>query len=316
MSSQWRPIIAFFVLTFVLLGLVPLTEAVLFRGGGSLDEAANRASESTGVAWTSNLVSVIRLAIAEPTLWGLLLGSAVPALAALVVCLAGGPKELRALATRFIPIRAGTPVGSALGAYATISVLMPLGLMVVYALRQALPGPAYAQPAALLGPSIFAAIFMAAFLDQGGVLEEIGWRGYATPKLQNGLMTPLHADILVGLMWGLWHIPRDVVMGVITRLGVVQYLLLFLPSFILGTVTTSIIAVYFMNRTGGSIWPGIMVHGLGNDAVGISGLATIEQALTPYHQFTKAAPFIIVAVTIIIWSGKELGRRPSMVDEL
>jgi uncharacterized protein len=140
-------------------------------------------------------------------------------------------------------------------------------------------------------------------------LEEIGWRGYAQPALQALLATPLKAALIVGIAWGLWHLPRDVVGGVIGRLGFVQYAFLYLPSFLLGTISVSIVAAYFMNRTGGSLLAGIMVHGLANDAVGLAGAVELNVALTPYHQITQNALFFLFAVVLISMSGQQLGRK-------
>lgn len=81
-------------------------------------------------------------------------------------------------------------------------------------------------------------------------------------------------------------------------------LLLFLPAFVSGTVTMSIIAAYFVNRSGGSVIPAIMVHGLGNDAVGLSGVAAMDVALSPYHQATKLLPFAVLAACIVVLSGR------------
>ena len=83
-----------------------------------------------------------------------------------------------------------------------------------------------------------------------------------------------------------------------------QYLLLFLPTFLAGTISTSIIAAYFVNRCGGSIIPAIMVHGLSNDAVGLSGMAAMESVLSPYHQATKALPFVLIAAGILVFAGR------------
>jgi hypothetical protein len=307
MPAGWQRVGWFFALTFLLLLLIPLIETALGGGGLDFEAAAARASAESGLAWTSSLWTVVRLCLVEPTLWLLVLGSAVPSLAALIVCCWSGRSQIRRLLARLRPLGGGVSWRAALGSYGLLAMALPACLLCVYALRSLLPGPEYAQPAGLFGPALAISLLTAAFLDQGAVLEELGWRGYAQPELQAGLVSPLGAALLVGVGWGLWHVPRDVVAGVIDRLGLVQYLLLFLPAFVAGTVTMSIIAAYFMNRSGGSIIPAIMVHGLGNDAVGLSGVAAMEVALSPYHQATKVLPFAVLAACIVAVSGRRLG---------
>ena len=45
-----------------------------------------------------------------------------------------------------------------------------------------------------------------AFGIPAGIFEEIGWTGFAFPKL-SAKLPPLRAAILLGLLWGCWHIP-------------------------------------------------------------------------------------------------------------
>jgi membrane protease YdiL (CAAX protease family) len=40
----------------------------------------------------------------------------------------------------------------------------------------------------------------------GGALEEPGWRGFGLPLLQERY-SPVRATLLLGLVWGIWHVP-------------------------------------------------------------------------------------------------------------
>jgi membrane protease YdiL (CAAX protease family) len=40
----------------------------------------------------------------------------------------------------------------------------------------------------------------------GGAMEEPGWRGFGLPHLLR-TRTPLRATLLLGLVWGIWHVP-------------------------------------------------------------------------------------------------------------
>jgi hypothetical protein len=306
----------FYLLTILLLALVPILSAVL---GLSMDfgSIAAAASEQSGIPWTSNLIDVIRLSLIEPGLWLLILGAAVPTLAALIVFLWTRDRSgFRTWLKRFNPLGISrTPIMSAIGNYAFLITGMLLCLTAAFWFRGAL-GAGYQRESLSLGPGLLLAILFSALLDMGAVLEEPGGRGFATPLLQNGSVNPLTAAILIGIGWSFWHVPRDVVTGLPGSLGLLDYVLLYLPAFTLGTVTVSIIAAFFMNRLGGSVIPAILVHGLANDAFGIAGQATIDQALTPGHQITKALPFLVFAVLLVFWRGSKLAYAGYARDDI
>lgn len=51
-----------------------------------------------------------------------------------------------------------------------------------------------------------------------GLLEEIGWTGFAFPKMSSQ-HNALGASILLGLLWGLWHLPAVNYLGTATPHG-------------------------------------------------------------------------------------------------
>ncbi len=196
---------------------------------------ARRASEVTGVAWTSNLVNIVRLAWVEPGLWLLILGSAVPTIAGLLVLMLAPSRDRRCFVARFNPLGVNpVPVSRALLTYALVFGVMVSGLIAVSVLRNTLTPGAYPAGPALLNLSILPVLASAAFLDQGALLEEAGWRGVGQPLLLNIGLSPLAAAIGIGLVWGLWHVPRDIFADLPASLGVVTYLTRYLPAFLLG----------------------------------------------------------------------------------
>ncbi len=308
MSRYWS-FLGFYLLTFLMLGLIPVLSIVFNDGSMDFSEAGERAVNATGIPWTSSLIDVLRLCAAEPVLLLTLLGSMAPALAAIVMLAIQRNRNLwKRFFLRLLPYQfCGTR--EAVLSYVSIFALLIPSLLLVYWLRTSLGGnyeSSFSFSFAILG-----SLLILAFLDQGALFEELGWRGYAQVELQDNGINPLVAAIVIGLAWGLWHLPRDITTGVIERLGFVVYLSQFLPSFLLGTIAVSIIAIFFSNRLGGSVIPAIVVHGITNDAIGISGAASIAEALTPFHQITKSLPFAVIAIGVIAYSGTSLGRLDS-----
>jgi membrane protease YdiL (CAAX protease family) len=101
-----------------------------------------------------------------------------------------GPLGLRALFSRMRRFRFPARWYAAL----PIPLVLVLGILL---LLKTFVSPVYSPNRFWLG---------LAFGIPAGFFEEIGWTGFAFQKMSLKL-PPLHAAILLGLLWGLWHVP-------------------------------------------------------------------------------------------------------------
>ena len=96
----------------------------------------------------------------------------------------------------------------------------------------------------------------------GGPLgEEIGWRGFALPRLQQR-HTALTSSVLLGLIWGLWHIPLYFVPGTgqheILRSG--NDAAFSIGGFVTWTIGLSVLFTWLFNSLRGSLLVVIAFH--------------------------------------------------------
>jgi membrane protease YdiL (CAAX protease family) len=86
--------------------------------------------------------------------------------------------------------------------------------------------------------------------------EELGWRGYAQPQLEKSYL-PLIAALILGVLWGLWHLPNFFVPG-LPHYGVP------LLAFVLYTTGLSVLAAWLLKYTRGSVLIATLFHGSTN----------------------------------------------------
>lgn len=189
-----------------------------------------------------------------------------PTVSALIVTSYGrGKQAARALLGAYRPWRGSLTTREGLRLYALL-LLCILGFVSVVMLYDSLAngGARLGQFSRVWGlhawPTFLAGWGAALFTNQGGLLEELGWRGYAWPLLARRLQRPLVAAAILGVAWALWHLPREIVpavSGQLTPLSLLRDQALFITS----CISMTIVAVTFVNYSGGSVWPAIMIHG-------------------------------------------------------
>lgn len=118
-----------------------------------------------------------------------------------------------------------------------------------------------------------------------GPVEEIGWRGFALPLLQKK-MSPFSAAILIGIVWGFWHLPAFFLSGV------PQGAWSFMPFFV-GTIALSIFATGLFNASRGSILLPAILH--------LQLINPLWPDAQPYDTV-----FVVIAALIILWLNRKM----------
>jgi membrane protease YdiL (CAAX protease family) len=209
------------------------------------------------------LALVFGAALAAPVATGLLppgfsqLGALSASLAGIVAAAVEGRKGgVRELLGRFLIWR----VGIQWWAFALLLLVIP-AVAALY-LFSLFGGPTVDWSG--LGPlySVVPMIFMLTIF--AGMGEEFGWRGFAMPRLQ-ARYNALVSSIIIGALWGLWHIPLFLTKGTTQydwRLsaGLIPAAL----GYTVFTIAWSIQYTWVFNNTKGSVLLAAVFHGAGN----------------------------------------------------
>ncbi len=94
--------------------------------------------------------------------------------------------------------------------------------------------------------------FLSVLLVGGPLIEEIGWRGYLQPRVNERYRVIL-AGLIVGVIWAIWHFPLFLVREMFHHN-------LPLDQFFITAVLMSVIMNFFMVRARSGIWPALVLH--------------------------------------------------------
>ncbi|AQT68151.1 CAAX amino terminal protease self- immunity [Anaerohalosphaera lusitana] len=208
-----------------------------------------------------------------------------PAIAAVVVVLwHSGPAGLRGFMSRVLLWRCSWVW------YAFLVVGIPL----VFVGGAAMRGTLFTDPFAFDSVGgMFAGLGLAVIK---GPMEEFGWRGVALPLLQRKF-APIWAGVVLGMIWGVWHLPAFLLSG--TQ----QSEWAFAPFF-LGCIALSVIVTPLFNASGGSILLTALFH--------FTVMNPVLPAAEPYDTY-----ILVVAAGVIVWLNREaMFRRGVAVTEV
>lgn len=125
--------------------------------------------------------------------------------------------------------------------------------------------------------------------------EELGWRGFLLPRLQNK-HSGLIASLLLAGVWAPWHLPLYWNFSV----GYIFW-------FLIMVLALAIVFTWVYNRSGGSLIPVVLLHTM----VNTTNLYLLKPTLTlvgtvPYLLFVGSTS--LAALTIVLTAGSSLGK--------
>jgi hypothetical protein len=230
-----------------------------------------------------------------PTALLVVLGTFAPSVAAVLVAARKGGAGARSLLGQLLRWRVGP------GWYA-VALFGPAALMLVaIGLHVALGGAVPDFPEPSRWPLV--AVNLVLVLLVGGPLgEELGWRGFALPRLQ-ARHGALRASVVLGVVWALWHLPLFAVPG--APQGQVPFLL-----FVAQAVALSVFFAWAYNGSAGSLPIVLLLHASVNTWAGaLRILPEATGSLLPWILATALACLVAVAL-VLAYGSSTLSRAP------
>jgi len=118
--------------------------------------------------------------------------------------------------------------------------------------------------------------------------EEIGWRGYALPRLSSCVGLPV-ASLILGIVWATWHLPFFLIAGA-DKSGQA------FPVYVLSTTALSVAMAWLYWRTNGSLLLTMLMHAAINNTNIVPTSAT--GSTNPWQLRTSLTAWI---ATTLLW---------------
>jgi uncharacterized protein len=242
------------------------------------------------VIWVGMILADVSIETTAGTVLNVV-ATAGPSIAALILAVALGAGELGRLLGGFSLARVTVM-------WALVAIALPLvmvGLAVVVSVG-AMGGATPVFTSALIGTLL---VEWVRVIFLGGPLEEeLGWRGFALPRMQ-ARRSALTASLTLGLIWGLWHIPLYLVAGT----GQAETIAgggsgaapALIGAFVAWTMGLSVLFTWLYNVTRGSLIVAILFHASVNLAAFVPGaIGSTGAASTLYALVTWVVALLVV----------------------
>jgi len=265
--AQRHPLLTFFTLAYVLAWIVWLPYVLGEEGTGTL-------------------------ALPVPIYYvgvGTFIG---PALAAIVVTKAlAGPDGVQRLLRRILHWRVALR-------WWLISFL---GIPALYAIATVLGSGSDLRPSVLV--TYYPWRLALVFLFGGPLGEEIGWRGFALPRMEERF-GPLRGTLLLGVGWAWWHLP----LGLFTQWRGDTAIAIWLPFYTLVATALGVFIAWVYNHTG-SLLLAMLIHAVNNAFGGVVRRIFRDEEIADTVGSLGAVLYLPAAVLIIALTRRRLSWR-------
>jgi uncharacterized protein len=174
---------------------------------------------------------------------------------------------------------------------------IPLAILAAARVTVSLLGGSWQLDEAMPLPGA-AAFLVFAFLVAGGP-EELGWRGYALPRLQSR-WDALTSSLILGVIWAFWHLPLWFMPDLLFE--ELNY-----PLYATQVVASCVIYTWLYNSTGGSVLLAMLLHASTNLSA-----VYLPAALQPQLALTVA--WVAAAALIVVRFGPRDLARGARID--
>lgn len=130
----------------------------------------------------------------------------------------------------------------------------------------------------------------------GPMLEELGWRGFALPRLQDRYV-PLTANLILGLLVVIWHLPL---------ISSGDYAWIYIP----GTLAVTLLFGWVYNGTGGSVLLTLIMHAA-------EPLLQVSFTGADGTRFgvLLVLTYVVTAAFVVLLTGRNLGQKKTALAQ-
>lgn len=185
--------------------------------------------------------------------------------------------------------------------YAAALLLAPGMNLITYLIYGQLSSKAYPLSLTMVSFGVPAGIMAA-------ITEEIGWRGFALPTLQKRY-SALISSLIVGLGWGIWHLP-------LFYLARAHYGSLLIPLLLLESLVSltaiSVFMTWVHNHTRSSLLLMILFHFsyTGGNFILQPPASSSGSVFLSFHLISAAVQWSMVAIVVALTGTRQLAREP------